>query len=145
MSIAALWVSCEGAWKTLPNSEYRTSPFSSLVGYSVRKKRADCSDRISSWQACMPATYHLVIFDMLTHGSFVPLFPGIGTGVTTTQFFSPLSLLSSNTIITCTLFRHFGVSSISHDISEIIPNNSAAVPASSLNAGRLQVNMKTCI
>lgn len=58
-SIAALWVPCEGTQKTLAKSEYRTS-FSSLVGSSVRKQRAGGSDRISSWQVCVPATYHLL-------------------------------------------------------------------------------------
>lgn len=93
----------------------------------------------------MPAIYHLVIFYVLTHGSFVPLFPGIGTGVTTTQFFSPLSLLSSKTIIICIFFLHLGMSSVSHDISEIIPNTDAAVLASSLNPGLHQANTKTRI
>lgn len=47
-SIAALWVSCEGTQKTLVKSEYRTSPFSSLVLSSVKKQRAGGSDMISS-------------------------------------------------------------------------------------------------
>lgn len=38
------------------------------------KKRADCSDMIYSWQACMPVTYHLFIFYILMHSSFVLLF-----------------------------------------------------------------------
>lgn len=79
------------------------------------------------------------------HSSFVPLFPGIQTGVTTNQLFSSLALLSSKTIIMCILFLHFGISSISQDISETIPNTSAAVSTSSLNAGLHQMNMKTRI
>lgn len=82
--IAALWVSCEGTWKILAKSEYKTSPFSSLVGSSVEKQRACGSDRISSWQACVSVTYHFVIFYRLMYSSFSPLFPEIATVVTTT-------------------------------------------------------------
>ena len=145
MSVAGVWVSHEGAQKILPNSEYRTSPFSFLVGYCQKKKKRGQTDRISAWQACVPATYHLVIFYMLTQSSFVPLFPGIGTGVTTTQFLSPLSLPSSKAIMTCALFLHFGISSISLDISKINTNTPAAVSASPLNAGLHQVDMKPSI